>query len=150
MPKEKREETAFLTKEEGLALQGWVLMNANGKILGRLASEIAKILRGKHKTTFTPHVDSGDGVIIINAKKVKVTGNKEAQKSYHHYTGHIGGGRKTSYRRMMEKKPCDILRLAVKGMMPKTKLARAQLKKLRIFEGETHHMQAQKPISINI
>ena len=152
MSKEKREETktAFLTKKEGLASQGWILMNAEGKILGRLASEIAKILRGKHKTTFTPHIDSGDGVVIINAKNIKVTGNKEAQKIYHRYTGHIGGGRKTSYRTMMEKKPCEILRLAVKGMMPKTKLGRAQLKRLRIFEGNEHHMEAQKPISVDI
>lgn len=139
----------LLTKEEAQPMRGWILLDANGKTLGRFASEIAKILRGKHKTTFTPHIDSGDGVIIVNAAKVKVTGNKEAQKSYHRYTGHIGGGRQMTYRTMMQKKPTEILRLAVKGMMPKTKLANAQLKRLRIFAGDQHEMQAQKPLQVD-
>jgi len=149
MARRHKNETMLLTKEEAEPMRGWILLDANGKTLGRFAAEIAKVLRGKHRTTFTPHIDSGDGVVVVNASKVKVTGNKEAQKTYHRYTGHIGGGRKTTYRTMMEKKPTEILRLAVKGMMPKTKLARAQMKRLRIFAEDQHPMQAQKPIKID-
>lgn len=128
----------------------WFLLDANGKNLGRLASEIATILRGKHKTTFTPHVDTGDGVVIINADKVAVTGAKEAQKIYRYYTGHIGGLREVPFRRMLERKPERILEIAVKGMMPKTKLGRAQMKKLRIFAGSEHNLNAQKPVAVEI
>ncbi len=145
-----RKETILLTKEEGTAPRGWILLDAKGKTLGRMASEITKILRGKHKTTFTPHVDCGDGVIIVNAAEVSVTGAKEAQKVYRHYTGHIGGMRETPYRVMLDRKPDYILRHAVKGMMPKTKLARAQLKRLRIFAGDKHDLEAQKPIAVEI
>lgn len=148
MPKQSKNETVLLSKEEAEPMRGWILLDASGKTLGRFAVEIAKVLRGKHRTTFTPHIDTGDGVIVLNASKVKVTGNKEAQKTYHRYTGHIGGGRKTSYQVMMQKKPTEILRLAVKGMMPKTKLARAQMKRLRIFAEDQHNMQAQKPVQI--
>lgn len=148
MSRQNKNETMQLFKKEAQSMRKWVLFDAKGKILGRLASEIAKTLRGKHRTTFTPHVDSGDGVIVINASEVKVTGYKEAQKTYHRYTGHIGGGRQTSYRAMMEKKPTEILRLAVKGMMPKTKQANAQLKRLRIFSFEKHEMEAQKPTKV--
>lgn len=150
MARRHKNETLLLSKEEAEPMRGWVLVDAGGKTLGRLSSEIAKILRGKHKTTFTPHIDSGDGVVIINASKVMVTGNKEAQKVYHRYTGHIGGGRKTPYRVMMEKKPTEVLRLAVKGMMPKTKLGRAQLKRLRIFADDQHKMQAQQPAQLDV
>ena len=142
--------TLLLTKEEAESSKGWILLDASGKTLGRFASEIAKILRGKHKTTFTPHIDCGDGVIIINASQIEVTGNKEAQKLYRHYTGHIGGLREIPYRVIMEKKPTHIIRQAVQGMMPKTKLAKAQLKRLRIFAGDKHQMQAQKPITVEI
>lgn len=128
----------------------WFLLDAEGKTLGRLASEIASILRGKHKPTFTPHIDTGDGVVIINAEKVSVTGAKEANKLYRHYTGHIGGLREIPYRRMKERHPTRIIEHAVKGMMPKTKLGRAQLKKLRIFAGAEHNLQAQKPIAVEI
>lgn len=149
MPRQNKNQTILLSKEEAYPMKSWILLDANEKILGRFAAEIAKVLRGKHKTTFTPHIDSGDGVVVVNASKIKVTGNKEAQKTYHRYTGHIGGGRKTLYRTMMQKKPTEILRLAVKGMMPKTKLARAQMKRLRIFAEDQHNMQAQKPIQID-
>jgi len=149
MARRHKNETLLLSKEEAEPMRGWILFDAKGKTLGRFASEVAKILRGKHKTTFTPHIDSGDGVVIVNAKEVVVTGNKEAQKEYHRYTGHIGGGRKTSYRMMQERRPTEIIRLAVKGMMPKTKLARAQLKRLRIFAEDKHTMQAQKPLEVN-
>ena len=132
------------------AKRQWFLLDATGKTLGRLASEIAKILRGKHKPTFTPHADTGDGVVVINADKVKVTGAKEAQKVYHHYTGYIGGHRETPYRTMMARKPTYILEHAVKGMVPRTRLGRAQMKRLRIFKGEEHGMAAQNPIAVNI
>ena len=150
MAKQNNNSTLLLTKEEAESSKGWILLDASGKTLGRFASEIAKILRGKHKTTFTPHIDCGDGVIIINAAQIEVTGNKEAQKLYRHYTGHIGGLREIPYRVIMEKKPTHIIRQAVQGMMPKTKLAKAQLKRLRIFAGDKHQMQAQKPTTVEI
>lgn len=146
----KRNTSFFLKKEEVVDNKKWFLLDAKGKTLGRFASEVAKILRGKHKTTFTPNVDAGDGVIIVNAQKIAVTGNKEAQKEYKRYTGYIGGLRATPYRLMRERKPDEIIRLAVKGMMPKTKLGKNQLKKLRIYAGENHTMVAQKPVAVEI
>jgi len=128
----------------------WYLFDATGKTLGRFASEIAKILRGKHMPTFTSHIDGGDGVIIINAEKIHVTGAKAAQKIYRHYTGFMSGMRETPYRVMLDRKPDFILRTAIWGMMPKTKLSRAQMKKLRIFAGEKHSMAAQHPVQVNI
>lgn len=146
-----KKNTSFLQKKEEVAgNKRWFLLDASGKTLGRFASEVAKILRGKHKTTFTPNVDCGDGVIVINADKIVVSGNKEAQKEYNRYTGYIGGLRQTPYRMMKERQPGNIVRLAVKGMMPKTKLGNAQLKKLRIFAHENHGMQAQKPVAVEI
>jgi len=141
----KKQETRLLTEKEAREERKWFLFDAKGKTLGRFASEIAKILRGKHKVAYTPHVDGGDGVIIINAEKVKVTGAKEAQKLYRYYTGSMGGLREIPYRVMQSRKPDYILRHAIVGMMPKTRLARHQLKKLRIFKGSEHNMQAQLP-----
>lgn len=128
----------------------WFVLDAAGKTLGRFASEVTKILRGKHKPTFTSHADGGDGVIIINADKIAVTGNKEAQKEYIYYTGWMGGLRKVPYRVMQARKPEYIIEHAVKGMMPKTRLSNAQLKRLRIVAGTEHQMEAQKPIHANI
>lgn len=125
----------------------WFVLDAAGKTLGRFASEITKILRGKHKPTFTTYIDGGDGVIIINAEKIVVTGNKEAQKEYIHYTGSMSGLRRTPYRTMMARKPAHIIEHAVKAMMPKTRLANAQYKRLRVFAGAEHDMTAQKPIN---
>lgn len=130
--------------------QRWFVLDASGKTLGRFASEVAKILRGKHEPTFTPHADTGDGVIILNANKIRVSGAKEARKTYTRYTGFRGGLRVTSYREMMEKKPEEIIRHAVKGMMPHNRLGRQQLKRLRIYAGEEHDLQAQQPIHVNI
>lgn len=138
----------MLTKEQATATKNWIQVNAEGKTLGILAAEIAKILRGKHKVTFTPNIDCGDGVIVINASKVKVSGSKEAQKMYRHYTGFIGGMRATPYRVMMDRNPTFILRHAVQGMIPKTRLGKAQLKRLRIFPKEEHNLPAQKPIQV--
>jgi len=146
----KKNTSMLLTKEEAEATRKWLVLDAAGKTLGRFCSEVAKILRGKHKVTFTSHVDAGDGVIIINAEKIVVTGAKEAQKVYRHYTGSMGGMRETPYRVMQSRKPDYIIRHAVKGMMPKTRLAEAQMKKLRIFAGNTHTLQAQQPITVEI
>lgn len=150
MTLQKKNKTVLLTKEEALSGRKWFLLDASGKTLGRFASEVAKILRGKHKTNFTPHVDTGDGVIIINAEKIEVTGAKEAQKVYHYHTGAMSGMREVPYRVMKARKPEYILRHAVKGMMPKTRLTEAQMKKLRIFAGDKHGMDAQKPIVVTV
>lgn len=128
----------------------WFILDAAGKTLGRFSAEVTKILRGKHKPSFTTYADGGDGVIIINADKIKVTGNKEAQKTYIYHTGAVGGLRTIPYRTMQARNPEYIIEHAVKGMMPKTRLANAQLKRLRIFAGTEHDMEAQQPIQANI
>jgi len=128
----------------------WFILDATGKTLGRFASEITKILRGKHKPTFTSYIDGGDGIIVINAEKIAVTGNKAATKEYIHYTGGMGGLRRTPYRVMKEKKPEYIIQHAVKAMMPRTRLASAQYKRLKVFVGTEHNMTAQKPINATI
>lgn len=128
----------------------WFILDATGKTLGRFASEIVKILRGKHKPTFTTYADAGDGVIVINAEKILVTGSKEAQKIYRYYTGSVGGMREVPYRKMKTSKPEYIIEHAVKGMMPHSRLANAQMKKLRVFAGSEHDLSAQQPIQVNI
>ncbi len=125
--------TRFVSKEEAEKNRKTYVLDASGKILGRFASEVAKILRGKHKADFTPNIDTGDKVIVINADKIAVTGAKEAQKIYYRYTGYIGGQKKTRYRDALKK---NIVLHAIKGMMPKTKLARKQMKKLEIFPSD--------------
>ncbi|KAF3361998.1 50S ribosomal protein L13 [Chlamydiales bacterium STE3] len=127
----------------------WFILDAAGKTLGRFASEVAKILRGKHKPSFTPFQDMGDGVIVINADKIAVTGAKEAQKIYRYYTGSMSGMREVPYNIMQDRNPEYILEHAIVGMMPKTRIARAQAKRLRVFAGESHNMEAQQPIVVN-
>jgi large subunit ribosomal protein L13 len=139
----------FVLKDEEVK-HGWIILDASGKTLGRFASEITKILRGKHKPTFTTYADGGDGVIVINADKIQVTGSKEAQKIYRYNTGYMSGMREIPYRVMKDRKPEYIIEHAVKGMMPKTRLADAQYKRLRVFAGTEHNMAAQKPIQANI
>jgi large subunit ribosomal protein L13 len=146
MPKQFK---TFVPKKDQIKVR-WFILDASGKTLGRLTSEISKILRGKHKPTYTTYLDCGDGVIIINAEKVKVTGSKEAQKLYRYYTGAINGLREIPYRTMKARKPEYIIEHAVKGMMPKTRLGRQQMKKLRIFAGDQHSLAAQQPIQANI
>lgn len=146
----KQQQTTLLTKEQAVKDQKWLVLDASGKTLGRFASEVAKILRGKHKTTFTSHVESGDGVIIINADKIVVTGSKEARKIYRYYTGHMGGLREIPYRTMMARKPEYIITNAVEGMMPKTRLSKHQLRRLRVFAGTQHDMQSQNPIVVTV
>ncbi len=123
----------------------WYVVDAENKVLGRLASETAKILRGKHKPQFTPHVNCGDHVVVINAEKVRVTGKKPLQKLYIRHTGWPGGLRTTVYRDLQAKFPERIIQLAVKGMLPKTKLGRAMAKKLRVYAGPEHPHESQKP-----
>ena len=143
-----KQRTIFFNKEKDNVAH--YLFDAKGKTLGRLASEIAKILCGKHKPTYTPNQDTGDSVIVINAKDVKLTGNKEAQKLYRHHTGWIGGLKEIPFRRMMERHPTRILEKAVYGMMPKNKLGRAMRKKLHVFAEGTHNMEAQQPVAVDI
>lgn len=123
----------------------WYVIDAEGKVLGRLASEVATILRGKHKPIYTPHVDTGDYVIIINADKVKLTGKKLEQKEYRYHTGYPGGLRSISYNRMMKENPEKAIYLAVKGMLPKNRLGRKMIKKLRVYSGPEHNHEAQQP-----
>ena len=123
----------------------WVLIDAEGLVVGRLASTVANILRGKHKTSFTPHVDCGDNVIIINAGKVKFTGKKLTDKVYYHHTGYPGGIKAITAGKLLKEKPEEVLRTAVKGMLPKNTLGRAMLKKLKIYAGGDHPHEAQSP-----
>ena len=122
----------------------WHLIDAEGKTLGRLSTEIAKLLRGKHKVTFTPHVDGGDYVVVINADKIEVTGKKRDNKVYRHHTGYIGNLKEINFKKLQEKKPEEIIRLSVSGMLPKNKLRAPMMKRLRIFAGSGHTHQAQK------
>lgn len=144
----KRAKTTMLKDTD--VKRSWFLLDATGKTLGRFAAEVAKILQGKHKPSYTTFTDTGDGVVIVNAEKIYVTGNKEAQKEYTYYTGHIGGQRHVPYRTMKARNPEYIIEHAVKGMMPKTRLANAQLKRLRVYAGAEHDMSAQQPIQVNI
>jgi len=123
----------------------WYIIDAAGKPLGRVATEAARLLRGKHKPTYTPNLDVGDHVIILNCKDVVLTGKKLDQKVYRHHSGYIGGMKETVAREMMDKKPQEAMMLAVKGMLPHNSLGRAQLKKLRVYAGSEHENIAQKP-----
>ena len=128
----------------------WYLVDAEGQTLGRVATRIAHVLRGKHKPTYTPHLDLGDHVVVINAARVRVTGNKAEQKVYHRHTGYPGGIRTTTYAQMMEKHPERILRAAVKGMLPNTPLGRRMFKKLRVYAGGDHRHRAQNPEALDL
>lgn len=128
----------------------WYVIDADGKTLGRLASEVASILRGKKKPIFTPHIDTGDYVIVINAEKIDVTGKKRENKIYKSYSGYPGGLKKLSFEQLQEKKPEEIIRHAVKGMMPKGKLGRQMFKKLKVYSGPEHNHEAQKPEVLEI
>lgn len=130
--------------------QNWYLVDAEGRILGRLASKIAQVLSGKNKPIYTPFLDTGDFVVVINAKKVKVTGNKEKKKIYYHYSGYPGGMKEIVYEKLLEKKPALIIQKAVKGMLPKSKLGRKMIKKLKIYAGTEHRHHAQNPQKIDL
>ena len=136
--------TTFMPKA-GQIERKWYVLDAAGKPLGRVATEVARILRGKHKPIFTPHVDTGDHVIVINAGKVVLTGNKAAQKFAYRHSGYPGGLKKVSYGTLIANKPERAVMLAVKGMLPHTRLGRAMLKKVRVYAGSEHPHQAQQP-----
>ncbi|HDZ06879.1 hypothetical protein LCGC14_0050680 [marine sediment metagenome] len=128
----------------------WLLVDAEGETLGRMASKVAYLLRGKHKPSFTPHVDCGDNVVIINAEKIVLTGNKWSDKSYMRYTGYPGGQRTTSVKQLLEKNPEGILEKAIKGMLPKNRLGAELFRNLKVYAGTEHGQEAQKPTVVNL
>jgi large subunit ribosomal protein L13 len=127
----------------------WYVIDASGKPLGRLATEIARRLRGKHKPIYTPHVDTGDYIIVVNADKVKVTGRKATDKIYHHHTGFIGNLKSISFEKLQAKQPGRVIELAVKGMMPKNPLGRSMYRKLKVYAGPDHQHAAQQPKTLD-
>jgi large subunit ribosomal protein L13 len=129
--------------------RNWVLVDASGKTLGRLATRIADALRGKRKPEYTPHIDTGDFVVVVNAEKIAVSGNKREQKVYYRHSGYPGGLRTRTLEEMLERRPEEVIRLAVKGMLPRNRLGRQQLRKLRVYAGPDHPHEAQKPKSID-
>jgi len=139
----------FVAKENEVNKR-WFLVDAKDRVLGRLATQIAMRLRGKHKAIFTPHADTGDFVVVVNAGKVVLTGKKWDNKYYYRYSGYIGGLKQISAKKLREKKPEDLLRFAVKGMLPKNSLGRRQLRKLKIYAGTDHPHQAQQPEKLEI
>ncbi|MEM1439056.1 MAG: 50S ribosomal protein L13 [Pseudomonadota bacterium] len=128
----------------------WYVVDATGKTLGRLATEIASRLRGKHKPEYTPHVDTGDYIIVINAEKVRVTGNKLSDKMYHRHTGYIGSLKSISLGKLLESKPERVIEYAVKGMLPKNALGRQMVRKLKIYAGPEHNHEAQQPVVLEL
>lgn len=139
----------FSAKSETVT-QDWYLVDADGKTLGRLATAIADRLRGKHKPEFTPHVDTGDYIVVVNAEKIRVTGNKLKDKTYYRHTGHIGNMKSTTLEKLLAEHPQRALETAVRGMMPKNRLGRAMIKKLRIFAGGEHIHTAQQPKPLDL
>ncbi len=140
--------TYFATNET--ATYNWYVVDAAGKVLGRLASQIAKYLRGKHKPEFTPHADAGDYVIVINASKIKVTGKKAKEKIYYTHSGYPGGIKETPFEKLHAKDPTEVIEHAVKGMLPKNPLGRETLRKLKVYAGAEHPHTAQQPITISL
>jgi large subunit ribosomal protein L13 len=130
--------------------RNWLVVDATGKTLGRLATQIADTLRGKRKPEYTPHCDVGDFVIVVNAEKVSVTGNKRQEKRYYRHSGFPGGLRSRTFEEMIERRPEEVLRLAVKGMLPRNRLGRQQLRKLKIYAGPDHPHQAQQPAAMEV
>jgi large subunit ribosomal protein L13 len=128
----------------------WYVVDAQGKTLGRLATQIADTLRGKRKPTYTPHIDTGDFVIVVNAEKIGVTGNKRADKLYHRHSGYPGGLRTRTFEQMITRRPEEVIRIAVKGMMPRNRLARKQLTKLKVYAGPDHPHVAQRPADLEL
>ena len=128
----------------------WYLIDASGKTLGRLATEVARRLRGKHKAEYTPHVDTGDYIVIVNAEKIHVTGNKLKNKMYHHHTGYVGNLKSISLEKQLQKAPTRVIETAVKGMLPKNPLGRAMFRKLKVYAGPEHSHAAQQPKALEI
>jgi len=128
----------------------WYLVNAEGKVLGRLSTELVKVLKGKNKPTYTPHLDTGDFVVVVNAGKVTLTGKKMKDKIYYHHTGYPGGIKEMNAEKLLAKKPTEMIRMAVKGMLPKNSLGRQMIRKLKIYAGPNHPHDAQKPVPLEI
>jgi len=128
----------------------WFVVDASGKTLGRLATEVARRLRGKHKPEYTPHVDTGDYIVVVNARDISVTGNKRSDKMYHRHTGYIGNLKSANLETMLEKSPEEVIRLAVKGMLPRNPLGRQMMRKLKIFAGPEHKHEAQQPQPLEV
>lgn len=128
----------------------WYLVDATDKTLGRLASEIARRLRGKHKPEFTPHVDTGDYIVVVNAEKIRVTGNKLSDKMYHRHTGYIGNLKSTNLEKLLQETPERAIQYAVKGMVPRTRLGRSMMKKLKVYAGPDHKHEAQQPKQLEV
>ncbi|MDR1209253.1 MAG: 50S ribosomal protein L13 [Clostridiales bacterium] len=141
--------TTFIAKPAEIERK-WYVVDAEGQTLGRFATEIAKILRGKNKPIFTPHVDTGDFVIVVNAEKIKVTGNKLDSKIYRHHSGYVSGLKEITLRSLLAKKPTEAVRHAVKGMLPKNALGRQTFRKLKVYAGPEHKHHAQKPEAVEI
>lgn len=139
----------FMQRKEDVA-RDWFVIDANGQTLGRLATKVANVLRGKHKPTYTPHIDGGDYVIIVNAEKVNLTGNKLNNKIYYNHSRYTGGLRERTAKEMIEKYPVEMVERAVKGMLPKGRLGRQMYKKLFVYEGENHPHSAQKPKELKV
>ncbi len=139
-----------LTPKKNEIERQWWLVDAEGMVLGRLATQVAQILRGKHKPTYTPHLDAGDHVVVVNASKVALTGNKAEQKTYFRHSGYMGGEKHIPYKRMLEKHPERVIELAVKGMLPKNSLGRHMREKLRVYAGAEHPHQGQNPQPLQI
>ena len=137
--------TYQLNKKDALAQRQWFVVDAEGKVLGRLATEVARVLRGKHKPCFSPHVDAGDFVIVVNSGRISLTGNKLQQKTYYRHSEYPGGIRSSTAEKLVESNPNAIIELAVKGMLPKNRLGKELLKKLKVYSGPEHPHQAQKP-----
>jgi large subunit ribosomal protein L13 len=139
----------FSAKKETVK-RDWYVIDATDKTLGRMATEIARRLRGKHKPEYTPHVDTGDYIVVVNAEKVAVTGNKEKDKMYHHHTGYIGGIKSFSFEKLRDRAPERIIERAVKGMLPKNPLGREMYRKLKVYAGPNHNHEAQQPKALEI
>ena len=130
--------------------RNWFVIDADGQTLGRLATEVARRLRGKHKTEYTPHVDTGDYIVVVNAEKVQVTGRKASDKMYYRHTGHPGGLKETNFTQMIERSPEKVIELAVKGMLPRNPLGRAMYRKLKVYAGQEHPHEAQQPENLTL
>jgi len=142
--------TYMATREDALAARRWYIIDADGKVLGRVATGVANLLRGKGKPTFTPHQDTGDFVIVVNASGIKLTGNKESGKLYRRHTGYPGGVRTVVASKMRQTRPDRMLRIAVEGMLPKNRLGRQLATKLKVYAGSEHPHSAQQPVSISV
>ena len=147
---EKSLKTTKFTKNSTDANVKWYLVDANGKTLGRMASEVAKIIRGKNNPQYTPNTDTGDFVVVVNAEKVKLTGNRESLKDYKHHSLYPGGQKIRTFKELIVKHPDEVIRLAVRGMLPKTKLGNKLINKLKVYAGESHPHVAQNPLQINL